>query len=371
MSVSALKCEGGARDESELIGVSEPIIELKQIITRISRYGFPILIHGESGTGKELVARAIHRNSARYAKPFQALNCAALTDSLIEAELFGYVGGAFTGAHRKGSPSLFEAADKGTLFLDEVADLSMNAQAALLRVLEEGEVTRVGGRQTIPVDVRIITASNRSLDRLVEAGEFRQDLYHRLCVIPVYIAPLRERKDDIPALVRTFLERLQDPRYPDSETMTYLYRYQWPGNIRELEHCMDYMVAITDGPFTVESLPPHVHSHVDLDYTRTGFSEVPNNHHHVDVLTETHKNHDLQPDQLVILRKLDQANRTGVGLGRRSIAEEAQKEGLQLSESAIRTRLQRLRSMGLVKWGRGRSGVWLTAQGLELLSDSA
>ena len=370
MSLSVSEQEAEARQWNGIIGESAPIVELKQIITRVSQYDFPILIHGESGTGKELVARAIHQNSARYEKPFQTLNCAALTDSLLEAELFGYVGGAFTGANRKGSPSLFEAADTGTLFLDEVADLSLNAQAALLRVLEEGEVTRVGGRQAISVDVRIITASNRALDRMIDTGEFRQDLYHRLCVIPVYIAPLRERKEDIPLLVSMFLQELQDSRYPDTEAMAYLLKYHWPGNIRELEHCMDYMVAVSNGPFTVQSLPPHIRSHVDLEHTDAGCDDASVDSRHFNVLPDTCLSHDLQPDQMVILKKLDEANRAGIGLGRRAIAKAVQQAGLQLSESAIRTRLQHLRARGLVKWSRGRSGVWLTGHGLELLSSS-
>lgn len=362
------KLEDRLPELDNMVGESQPIVELKQIIEKISRYDFPVLIHGESGTGKELVAKAIHQSSSRAEMPFQTLNCAALTDSLIESELFGYVGGAFTGARRQGSPSLFETANRGSLFLDEVADLSSHAQAALLRVLEEREIVRVGGRHPICIDVRVITASNRPLEELVGEGEFRYDLYHRLCVIPVNVPPLRKRLQDVPLLVRRFLEKLDDLRFPGPEVMDYLCTYHWPGNVRELEHCIDYMVAVTDGPFTLESLPSHIRAHVELDYGRDVKSEFtgPGSHQPDGRLIPDIRG-DLQQDQLFILDAIDRANRSGVGIGRRALARQARQRGFRLYEGAIRTRLWTLRLKGLVQWGRGRSGVRLTAKGRRVI----
>lgn len=364
------KLEDRLPELDNMVGESPPIVELKQIIEKISLYDFPVLIHGESGTGKELVARAIHQSSSRAEMPFQTLNCAALTDSLIESELFGYVGGAFTGARRQGSPSLFETANRGSLFLDEVADLSGHAQAALLRVLEESEIVRVGGRHPICIDVRVITASNRPLEELVEEGEFRHDLYHRLCVIPVNVPPLRKHLQDVPLLVRRFLGKLNDSRFPGPEVMDYLGTYHWPGNVRELEHCIDYMVAVTDGPFTLTSLPPHIRAHVELDYGRRGGAEstspIGNPSDKTSMLPVVDG---LQQDHLFILNAINRANCSGIGIGRRALASQARQQGYRLYEGAIRTRLWTLRLKGLVQWGRGRSGVRLTSKGRRLIRE--
>lgn len=362
-----LEIEDRLPENDNMIGESPPIKKLKQIIGRVSQYDFPVLIHGESGTGKELVAKAIHQCSPRMDRPFQALNCAALSDSLMESELFGYVGGAFTGAHRSGSPSLFEMADSGSLFLDEVADLSANAQAALLRVLEECEVVRVGGRHSIPVNVRVIAASNRPLEKLVEGGEFRQDLYHRLCVIPVNVPPLRERLQDIPLLIQSFLTRLEDRRYPDSKVMEYLYRYHWPGNVRELEHCVDYMVAVTDGDFTVDSLPPSIRAHVDIGNQRPFAAKSDSTDVSIPAVRDVNLINGLHEEHLFMLNAIDRTNRKGTGIGRRALALQARQQGFCLTEGAIRSRLHTLRVKGLVQWGAGRAGVRLTPKGRTVL----
>lgn len=351
----------------EMVGESQPILELKQIIKRVSQYDFPILIHGESGTGKELVAKAIHQYSSRAEMPFQTLNCATLTDSLIEAELFGYVGGAFTGARRNGSPSLFETADQGSLFLDEVAELSSHAQAALLRVLEEHEIVRVGGRHPISIDVRVITASNRSLEELVREGEFRHDLYHRLCVIPVFVPPLRKRRQDIALLTKTFLGRLGDVRFPEPEVMDYLCAYNWPGNVRELEHCVDYMVAVTDGPFTIASLPPHIRAHVDIGDDKPPIEESGPSEDEAGAAYEPDMINGLHQEHLFILKAIDSTNRKGNGIGRRALALQARRQGFRLTEGAIRSRLYFLRQKGLVWWSTGRSGMRLTSKGQSVL----
>ncbi|AFM41641.1 transcriptional activator of acetoin/glycerol metabolism [Desulfosporosinus acidiphilus SJ4] len=220
-----------------------------------------VLIHGESGTGKEIIARTIHQLSPRREGPFIALNCASLSSSLVESELFGYVEGAFTGARRGGKPGKFELADKGTIFLDEIGDMPLNVQVALLRALQEKEVCRIGDTKTIKIDVRVIAASHKDLSALVEADRFRLDLYYRLKVVTLELPPLRERTEDIRDLVPYFIRKasksfgiqiigIQEEVYP------YFLAHKWPGNVRELENCIESMVALAEGPIlTVDDLP--------------------------------------------------------------------------------------------------------------------
>lgn len=210
---------------------------------RVAETPVTVLLRGESGTGKELFAHAIHNSSPRHSGPFVRVNCAALPESLLESELFGYADGAFTGARRGGRRGLFEEADGGTLFLDEVGVMNLNLQATLLRVLQEKEITRVGESKPVPVDVRVIGATNVSLEQAVADGRFREDLYYRLNVIPIFIPPLRQRKEDIPDLVAHLLRKLnaeygRSVRGVDDEAMEYFLSYNWPGNVRELENVL-------------------------------------------------------------------------------------------------------------------------------------
>ena len=231
----------------ELVGQSPPMQALYGLIRRIAAEESTVLISGESGTGKELVARAIHRTGPRGDEPFIRVNCGALNDNLLESELFGHEKGAFTGAVRR-KKGRFELADGGTLFLDEIGDISPAMQVRLLRVLQEGEFERVGGEETLRVDVRIIAATHRDLTREAAAGRFREDLFYRLSVIPVRLPPLRERREDIPALVAHFLERRRRPgpeRGIDAEGMALLQAYSWPGNIRELENLVERLLVIS------------------------------------------------------------------------------------------------------------------------------
>ncbi|RMG09353.1 MAG: diguanylate cyclase [Planctomycetota bacterium] len=231
-----------------IVGRSPRMQEVFRLLDRVTDTSVPVFIHGESGTGKELVAKAIHYNGPRKKFRMISENCAATSETLLESELFGYVKGAFTGANsdRKG---LFEMANKGTLFLDEIGDMSMGMQKKLLRVLQEGEIRRVGGKDTIQVDVRIVSASNKDLKTLVEQGKFREDLYYRLNVVKVELPPLRERKEDLPLLIDYFLK--QEGSGPakrfDSEAMQLLMRYNWPGNIRELKNVVERAKIISDG----------------------------------------------------------------------------------------------------------------------------
>ena len=231
----------------EMIGISTPMKQLFKLIKTVAKEDSTILIEGESGTGKELAARAIHRQSPRMGKPFVKLNCGALQDSLLESELFGHEKGAFTGAHRQ-KKGRFELADGGTLFLDEIGDISPAMQVKLLRVLQEQEFERVGGEATISVDVRIICATHRDLAKRISEGEFREDLFYRLSVIPLKIPSLRERKEDIPALVRHFLARNQrgnTVKTISSTGMELMMQYSWPGNIRELENLVERLRVIS------------------------------------------------------------------------------------------------------------------------------
>jgi DNA-binding NtrC family response regulator len=234
-----------------LIGSSDAMREIYGFIQKVAPSTAPILILGESGTGKELVARAIHDTGSRSGSPFIAVNCAALSEGLIESEMFGHERGAFTGAvnQKKGR---FELADCGTLFLDEIGELPPVLQSKLLRVLQEGEFERVGGHQTLRVDVRVIAATHRDLVHAIVSGQFREDLYYRVNVLSVKVPPLRERPEDLPALVDHFLARAAGEMHRnvsiDPETLALLQRYRWPGNIRELENVIERAVVLTDGP---------------------------------------------------------------------------------------------------------------------------
>ena len=232
-----------------IIGRAPKMQEIFQLLDRITDTPVPVFIHGESGTGKELVAKAIHYNGPRRKMRLISENCAATSETLLESELFGYMKGAFTGAQndRKG---LFELANKGTLFLDEVGDMSLGMQKKLLRVLQEGEIRRVGGKDTVKVDVRIISASNKDLKKLVEEGKFREDLYYRLNVVKVDLPPLRERREDIPLLIEHFLKDERTGTTPvkfDADAMQLMIRYNWPGNIRELRNVVERAKIISDG----------------------------------------------------------------------------------------------------------------------------
>ncbi|MEW6116387.1 MAG: sigma-54 dependent transcriptional regulator [Nitrospirota bacterium] len=235
-----------------IVGGSKRMQEVVELAKKVTPASVTVLIYGESGTGKELIARAIHYNSPRKTAPFVAINCAAIPDNLIESELFGYEPGAFTGAtHRK--PGLFESSDKGTIFLDEIGDLPQLTQTKILRVLQDKEVRRLGGKGSIKVDVRIIAATNKDLEKEVAAGRFREDLYYRLKVVTLEIPPLRERKEDIPGLVNFFIEKYNKEfgkriRGASDSVLKALLEYHWPGNIRQLESIIERAVLISDTP---------------------------------------------------------------------------------------------------------------------------
>src|SRR5438477_10546736 len=230
---------------------------IRTVIQNIAEPDATVLIRGESGVGKDLVARAIHAASTRRVGPFVKVNCAAIPDELLESELFGHEKGAFTGAHRR-KPGQFEYANTGTLFLDEIAELPLALQAKLLHVLHDFRFTRVGGNGVIDVDARVIAATNRDLERAIDRGEFREDLYYRLNVVEIRIPPLRERREEISLLASAFLSRFNEQygraKQLSSETMARLTEHSWSGNVRELENVIRRMVVLTDGEQAFEAL---------------------------------------------------------------------------------------------------------------------
>jgi len=284
-----LKNKTKIRNESEkqlIVGRSPAMQDLYKSIARLSQNDLTVMIYGESGTGKELVAKALHKYSTRSEKPFIALNMAAIPNDLIESELFGHEKGSFTGAHQK-SDGKFKLAEKGTLFLDEIGDMPIDAQTRLLRVLQEGEFTPIGGKEKIQADTRIIAATHKNLSNLIEKGEFREDLFYRLNVVPISIPPLRERKEDIPELVNHFLDKAKDlqlePKKFTTESFQILEKYQWPGNVRELENFILKLCALyTDENIMNEDLAEEILNLQKLDQqmldTDNQFSKILENY---------------------------------------------------------------------------------------------
>jgi len=258
--ISSLRRELSIEDSFEgIIGRSMVMQRIFDLIRSAAQSEASVVIYGESGTGKELVAAAIHRLGSRSNGPFIKVNCAALNESLLESELFGHVKGAFTGADRT-RVGRFEAANYGDIFLDEIGDLPLSTQVKLLRVLQEKEIEKVGDHRPVQVDVRILSATNRDLNRLMEAERFRDDLYYRIGVIPIYLPPLRERSEDIPLLIDAFIQRIRlKTRKPiggiDKEALELLSRHDWPGNVRELINVIEYAFVLCTGE---EILPSHL-----------------------------------------------------------------------------------------------------------------
>jgi transcriptional regulator with GAF, ATPase, and Fis domain len=235
----------------EIVGTSSALREVFQKVSQVASTGSTVLIQGETGTGKELIARAIHKLSPQKDRTLLKVNCAALSPQLIESELFGHEKGSFTGATER-RIGKFELANDGTIFLDEIGELPIELQAKILRVLQEKEIERIGGKNTLRIDIRIIAATNRDLLKMISEGEFRSDLFYRLHVFPIYLPPLRERKEDIPLLAEHFLKKAARKMHKDIESITdesvyEMLDYDWPGNVRELEHVIEKAVILSEG----------------------------------------------------------------------------------------------------------------------------
>jgi DNA-binding NtrC family response regulator len=262
MQMQVNQLRGVVDSQFELLGDSPIMSELRRQIAKVAPTKTRVLITGESGTGKELIARAVHRNSSVAAADFVKVNCAAISPELIESELFGHERGAFTGAVSL-KRGLFEVADKGTIFLDEIGDMSLSAQAKVLRVLQTGDFSRVGGEKTLTTDCRVVAATNKDLQKAVSDGEFREDLFFRLNVLPVHSPALRERSSDIPLLMRSFIAQCcEENGYSNKEidplVMAKLQGYEWPGNVRELRNVAERLVIMSDEYIVEKDLPPYL-----------------------------------------------------------------------------------------------------------------
>ncbi len=262
-SRSAPTAKGGAETRPKIVGVSPAIEQVRTLIEHFANSSSATLVTGESGTGKELVARALHARGARRDRPFIAVNCGAIAESLIDSELFGHERGAFTGAHARHT-GLFDAADGGVLFLDEIGDMPLQTQVRLLRTLQEGEIRPLGSTHTHIVDVRVVAATNVDLKRAMRDGKFREDLYYRLSPLRIDLPPLRERRDDIPVLARRLLERhaqrgaREGVSFSDG-ALAALAAYPWPGNVRELSNAIEYALTLSGGGLITEGhLPAYV-----------------------------------------------------------------------------------------------------------------
>jgi two-component system NtrC family response regulator len=266
-----------------IIGRAKSFLRVLDQAARVAQHDTTVLIHGETGTGKELLARAIHHNSRRRNKPFVTINCGAIPRDLVEAELFGYTRGAFTGAYTS-RPGRIEQADEGTLFLDEIGELPLEAQVKLLRVLQQGEISRIGATETTRVNVRVLAATHRNLQAMIEDDAFREDLYYRLAVVPLFLPPLRERKEDIPELVEYLFQKATERHGISGVRLTesivpYLVAYRWPGNVRELENVLERLLVLSshksigedDLPEEIRRVQPDVSS-FRLDLPDEGIS---------------------------------------------------------------------------------------------------
>lgn len=341
----------------DIIGSSDAITKAKQLAMKAAQTELDILIEAETGTGKELLANSIHNASRRKDGPFVAFNCAAISSNLLESELFGYEDGAFTGAKKGGKIGLIEASSGGTLFLDEVGEISLNTQVKLLRVLQEREVIRVGGTERIPVNIRVIAATNRDLDQLVSEDVFRKDLYYRLNVLPIRIPPLRERREDVIMLLSSVLnDRNVTFDIPD-EVMEALKNYEWPGNVRELINCCEYIVSM-ESCFTLEALPDYMKEKI-----------LANQNVCFDAPRAQSEAHAFAPDtQKALLELIDEMNRKGLGAGRKSLSLGMIGRGLTLGEGAVRALLEQLQNDGLIACQKGRGGTRLTRLGKAMLA---
>ena len=334
----------------DIIGSAPALQSAIHIAKRFADSDSTVLIQAQSGTGKELMAQSIHNASERADGPFVAVNFAAITEALLDSELFGYVEGAFTGASRHGAIGLFEQANHGTIFLDEIGDASLSFQVKLLRVLQEREIRRVGSTVPIHIDVRIIAATNQDLKVLIRQGRFREDLYYRLNVLPLTLPPLAERKEDIPVLVAAFLKSFfldmgaSEMRDWIKEILPVFHQYSWPGNIRELQNVVEYLANVCDGRPRPDDLPSSFTATIASMRNRQGGETAGENL------------------KKAVLQELAIAARIGKHLGRRSLA-----RNLDVPESQIRHICQDLVKEGEITLKSGRGGIQLRRNWSEIL----
>lgn len=334
-----------------IIGTSEKITHVKNISKKLSRTNLSILIEGESGTGKELFAQAIHNYSFKNDGPFIAINFSALPKSLIESELFGYEPGAFTGAKKEGKIGLFEQAKGGTIFLDEIGDAPLDVQTRLLRVLQEKEIMKVGGDRIIPIDVRIIAATNKNLIKLIDEGNFREDLYYRLKMGYIILPPLKDRKEDISEIIDEFFIRKGSKLDVSSKVIEILNNRDWKGNVRELINTLEYSYEICDSCCIKEE-------HLPLDFIKY--------HNYNNKIS----NNELDDDLKIILKEIYYNQNKNVIVGRRFLSELLKGKGFNFSEQSVRSKLDKLQNLGLVTKSKGKSGTKISSKGVEWLKQN-
>jgi len=355
----------------DIIGNSDAIKKTKEISKKLAKSDLTILLNGESGSGKELFASAIHNESNRRRGPFLAVNFSALPDDLIESELFGYEEGAFTGAKKGGKVGLFEQADGGTIFLDEIGDISKKLQARLLRVLQEKEVMRIGGNEIKPIDVRVVSATNRNLYEMVKNNEFREDLYYRLKMGYIRIPPLRERKEDIPQLIHYISrENMYKRVIFDDQVIQKFCEYDWFGNIRELKNTIDYMIAISSSHIlTIDEFP-------STDFFQTVMADE--NAEDSISLGEAKKGKDendfvmeyvLNDEYMYILNEIYRSNQKCLACGRVSLAQNSMGTKYEMTQYQMRTRLNFLLKKGFINIYKGKRGTEITSKGIRIIKN--
>lgn len=351
-----------------IISKSPKMNETINFSKKIASSDLTVLILGENGTGKELFAHSIHNYSDRKNYPFLAVNFSALPENLLESELFGYEDGAFTGAKKGGKLGLFEQAHKGTIFLDEIGDITPNLQKRLLRILEQKEVIRVGGSSVISVDVRIIAATNRDLSTIVRENKFRADLYYRLKVLQVNLPPLRERKEDLTLLIHHFLDQRGLKNVISSNIIDALNTYHWPGNIRELKNMMDYLSIMHNEINEISQLPFERSITTSMSSQKNIVADKISKHFSINESKTSNYNivpfrlSNIDPKNLV-LSIIYSANSKGKGIGRRNIIENSKERGVLFTENEMRAILEDLKLEELIEINLGRNGCKLTKEG--------
>ena len=306
---------------------------------KISTLDVTTLIYGDTGTGKELLAHSIHNNSSRKNYPFLAINCAAISENLLESELFGYEEGSFTGAKKGGKKGLFELAHNGTLFLDELSSISQRMQVKLLRVLQEREIMRIGGTTLIPINVRVIAVTNENLERLIDEGSFRKDLYYRINNFTINIPPLKDRREDIPFIIESIMQSHNSKKQIDANLMNFLMNYKWPGNIRELKNCIEYLIYMGGKKLTIDDLPPTIR----LEEFNSFKAKVSGD----SILFDEEKIMVNKILEICLVRSI----------GRERLHTLLIEQGHDISEHKLRKLLNYLKEQKLISYGKGRSGI--------------
>ncbi|HBH12928.1 MAG: Sigma54 specific transcriptional regulator [Clostridiales bacterium 38_11] len=355
-----------------IVGESTEVLKAVNMAKKFAKTKLAILLEGESGTGKEIFAQAIHNYSEQNSNPFVAINFAALPDSLVESELFGYEGGAFTGAKKEGKAGLFEEAHMGTIFLDEIGDASLEVQKSLLRVLEEHKVRRVGGNTLTPVDVRVIAATNQNLDSLMKSGKFRGDLFYRLCTLPIKIPELKSRGNDILILTDYFSHKLYNRNLIlENPLKDFFLSYSWPGNIRELENVVKYLCSMVEADDTVtirhlplymmrsEEKPPEVNNEI---------SKTQSEYIKFDEVMQNFKKQEILRPIIMILTEIHNAGVLNNGIGRQTLMKKLKDSDIGFADHKIKKWLKNLAELGYVDIGKTKQGSRISQKGEEFLN---